>query len=445
MKKAVACICILCAILIFCLSACNTGGTEPSTPLGNGVEQLEPSASANPLPKHERDDWGFLNINTSANLFSYDFAEQTYSLNNSGNFAVSPISVYMALSIAAQCAAGQTREEIVSALGISYDELAANFAKLYKSLIYEWVSDDRLITKSSISNSIWLNSGLSDLEVNDDCLITLANNFFCDSFSADFVNENKQANQAIRQFVKQCTNNLIDKDFNFPEDVSLLLLNTLYLKDLWDSSGEELPFTKDNYSFVGVDGTKSCKLLQGDYSLGRIYEDETFTHYYTRTARGYKVKFILPKDGYSVAEVFTANNIEKVNAITDYRPRDVEKLIRYNTRCLFPEFQSSFDGDVSKVLQNHFGIKAMFDLATGNFGTISNTQNFCASVRHAANLSVNRFGIEGAAVTVMQLVGAVGPDEYTDVYIDFVLDRAFGYVITDYYDTVLFAGVVNQI
>ena len=439
MKKAVIpLISILAAASVFCISAC---GPQTNSKL------LGSPAKTTSLPYNERNDSGLLTMTSSANSFAYDFSEQTYSaLGGSGNFAVSPVSVDMALSVAAECAAGGTRDEILSALGVSYETLKTNYTKLYRSLIFEDFYENRLTGKLSLTNSIWLNSGIEELKVKENCINTLSDNFFCYSYSADFVNYNKQANRALTEFIKKHTNNMIDKDYDISGDVSFILLNTLYLKDLWNRTGYPLTFTDKKYDFTSSSGeVKSVKLLNDGYSLGRVYEDETFTHYYTSTANGYRIKFILPKEGYSVSEVFTAENIEKVNGIRNYNALDSENLIRYNTHCQFPEFSASFDRDVKGVLQSYFNIKSMFNYDLSNFSTISDMRNYCSEVRHTANLTVNKHGVEGAAVTLIDVGGAAGPDEYTDVYVDFVVDRAFGYVISNSDSTVIFAGVVNAV
>ena len=443
-KSVIPFISVLAAASVFCLSAC---GTDNAKQVKTNSKLLGSAAKATSLPYEERNDSGLLAMTSSANSFAYDFSEQTYSaLGGSDNFAVSPVSVYMALSIAAECAADRTRDEILSALGVSYDALRTDFTKLYRSLIFEDIDEGRLIGKLNLTNSIWLNSGREELIVKEKCINSLSDNFFCYSYSADFTNYNKQANQALTDFIKERTNNLIDKNYEISQEVSFILMNILYLKDLWNSEGYPLNFTDKYYGFASSNGGgKSVKLLNGRYSLGRAYEDETFTHYYTSTAHGYKLKFILPKDGYSVADVFTAENIEKVNTLTDYNALDEENLIRYNTHCQFPEFSASFDKDVKGVLQSYFNIRSMFNADTSDFSSISDMKNYCSQVRHTAKLKVNKMGIEGAAVTIMDVCGSAGPDEYKDVYLDFVVDRAFGYVITNSRNTVLFTGVVNAI
>lgn len=438
-KKIISTVSTLCAAIgLFSLSACAGGN---ATALGT-------PAAATSLSYSERSDEGLAIIKSSAEQFASEFAAEAYkTMGGSGNFAVSPVSVYMGLSIAAECAADETRSEICSALNIEYDTLKAEFNKLYSSLIAEYKSglgsnNGRL----SLTNSIWLNDGNGTLKVKDECISSLADNFYCYSYSADFTNQNAKANKALKRFVKDQTYGLINKDFNISNEASFVLLNTLYLKDIWNAYGDNLPFTSENYEFVGSNGdVKSQKLLQGYYSIGRVYEDETFTHYFAQTYHGYKVKFILPKAGYTVADVFTSENIAKVNALTDYNALDEENLLRYNTRCLFPEFSASFDDDLKSLLESSFGIRSMFDSEKSNFSSLSDMPNYCTEVRHATELTVNKKGIEGASVIVIPGAGAAGPDEYQDVYVDFVVDGAFGFILTDWYDTTVFSGVVNSI
>ena len=439
-KKLVSAVFSLCAAAsLFGISAC--AGSGKSTQLGA-------PAAATSLTYQERKDEGLNSIIASAEKFASEFAAQTYSaLGDGGNFAVAPVSVYMALSIAAECAAGETRSEILSALNIDYGTLKSEFSKLYRSLTAEYKANSGDIEgRLNLTNSVWLNSGIGNFNAKQNCINSLADNYYCYSFAADFTHDNANANNALKSFIKKQTYGLINRDFNISEENSFVLMNTLYLKDIWNLYGNDLPFTDQNYQFKASNGQqKSQKFLSGYYSVGRVYEEESFSHFFASTLNGYKIKFILPKEGYTVQDVFTAENIAKVNAITDYNALDHENLLRYHTRCLFPEFYATFDKDVKPVLESYFDVHAMFDMDRSDFTTISDMQNYCSSVRHVTELKVNKKGIEGAAVTVLPFAGAPGPDEYTDVYEDFVVDGAFGFILTDRYDTTVFSGVINGI
>lgn len=384
----------------------------------------------------------------SVEAFASEFAAYSYTdYAQQDNFAVSPISVYMALALSAECAAGDTRQELLNALGVTYQQLQTHFSTLYRSLEVEYKMGDQITGMLNLSNSIWVNNGTT---VKQPCVDTLSNNFYAYSYSADFKHNNGEANKAVRDFVKKQTKGLIDKDFMLSEETLFALINTLYLKTIWNTDGEDLPFTKDSYNFTAKDGTvKNVQLLQGDYIDGRAKEYDTFATFYTRTYDGYKIKFILPNDNYTVDQVFTAENIAAVNSLTDYDIYDESANVIYSTRVLFPEFKCKYDEDIIEILKNNFGIDLFFKdpgkfMSACDFSTLSNEACYCAKVQHVTDLTVNKKGIEGAAVTAIGMDAATAMPLVT-VKKDFIVNKAFGFIITDRNDITLFSGVVNNI
>jgi serine protease inhibitor len=358
----------------------------------------------------------------------------------------------MALSLAAECAVGQTREQLLSALGLSYEQLKADIPSLYRSLNVEYTtSENQLQGMVQLGNSVWVNKGTVTKQA---CLDELSNSFFCDSYSADFLGGNQSANEAVRSFVKQKTKGLIDQDFELSTETVFALINTLYLKDIWNNFGEDLTFTNDTYNFVNSDqSTTQTQLLNGYYRAGRVHVAEKYSTFYTSTLHGYKLKFILPADGYSVEDVFTAENINEINAIDDYNAHEQLSEYEYReyvTRCLFPQFSASFNDDIKGVLSDAFGINYLFDEERCDLTNLcdvpSNYNNiYCEKVTHVTKLEVNKKGIEGAAVTVEEIAGSDSSGPIKVVCDDFVVDKAFGFILTDNHDVTLFSGVVNKI
>lgn len=441
MKKILLTVTALACSAVCLFTACNSSGkstllASPATPVR--LETINYDAEE---------------LNTfidKVDLFASEFAAEAYSeYEKGGNFTVSPISLFMALSLAAECADGSTRDEILSAMGVTYDQLITNLSTLYCSLnsehYVETQQGEKLQSKLSLGNSIWIQEGAQAKQA---CLNTLSQKYYCYSYSADFLNDNNNANKAVRAFVKDQTNGLIDQDFNLSEDTLFALINTLYLKDVWNTYGDDLSKTSTEYSFTNYDGSvEQLNLLQGYYKDGRAYESETYTSFYTSTLSGYKIKFIVPKDGYTVDEVFTAENISEANSVTDYDPYDNENLLYYHTRCLFPEYEASYDNFLKDLLRNKFGITSLFN-GNCNFKNLSDEEIICSDVRHVTKLKVNKTGVEGAAVTIIAADAAAGaPDEreYRDVFTDFIVDRAFGFVLTDKNDVTLFSGVVSNV
>lgn len=437
------------AVLVLITTGC-------SKPKGEATLLREPLKLHNNT-NYSKDDYSsFLN---KLSLFGADFSEKYYNYYEvDNNLSISPISLYMALSLATECANGDTREELLNAMGITYEEVNEFTSILLSKLVKEsYVNTDedekKLISKLDLTNSIWIQE---DLIVKDECINKLADNYYCYPYKADFFNNNEKANLAIKEFICDKTNGLINKNFELSKECLLALINTLYLKDVWNVD-DDLQLTKNKYEFINKDNSKkNVNLLQGYYVAGQVYEEEKFSHFYTKTNRGYKLKFIVPNDGYSIDDIFTKENLNNINTMTDYRYKDDEKKEEYYTRCLFPEFKASCDDDLVYLFKDKYNMKKFFDPNECNFTNITNCEFTsgrlvdgicCSSIIHKTELEVNKKGIEGAAVTIIAMEAATScpSEQYKKIYNDFVIDKAFGYIVTDSSNVMLFSGVVNNI
>lgn len=363
---------------------------------------------------------------------------------SSKNFAISPISIYMALALATECASGETREEILNAVGVTYDEVKSFTKYLYafsNRTFYSSGGKWQISAREQLSNSIWADN---DIKLNQSGVNNLANNYNCDLFSVDF--GGKKGNRAINAYIKDKTYGVIDGGVQLSPETLITLINVFYLKDIWNPYGNNLSFADKSYAFTNADGsTVNTNLLKGYYNHGKVYEGEGYTSFYTTTEHGYEIKFIVPADGYALDDVFTAENVYNINNVTDYGYVDDENRLLHNTRVLFPEYNASFDGNIANTLREDFGIEKLFSFYDCDFSNITDETVACEGVIHKCILEVNRKGIEGAAVTYIPGATSAGPGEYENVYHDFIVDRAFGFVITDSYDVVLFCGVVNSV
>ena len=95
------------------------------------------------------------------------------------------------------------------------------------------------------------------------------------------------------------------------------------------------------------------------------------------------------------------------------------------------------------MFEKDFNVKSIFAPGKHLTGLTDIDNLFIKSIVHQTKLKVDETGIEGAAVTIV-VVGdeSVGP--IIELH-DFVIDKAFGYLLTDSYGNVLFSGVVNTV
>ena len=437
MKKIISLILIL--SMCFAFSSCAVNPENYSLALAAKAMEVKHSDS-----QQEGYEEFIDKLDAFAAKLTYEVYEES---NKQTNICISPVSVYMALALATECASGETRDEILNAVGVTYDEVK-NFTKvLYAFLNREYyytnmMGNKKVLAFSELANSIWADKSIN---LKEDGINDLASNFNCDLFSVDF--KTSEGKKVINAYIKDKTHGVIDGDVELSPETLITLINTFYLKEVWNEDGDELQFTHKAYDFINADGSvTNTKLLQGYYFNGNIYDGDSYTSFYTRTEHGFDIKFIVPTDGHTVEEIFTSENIYTINNLGSYGYIDEENKLLHHTRVLFPEYKAAFDGDLAEVLKNDFGIERLFNFDECDFSGVTDEQLACDGVIHKCSIDVNDKGIEGAAVTVMPMAGAAGPLEgYVDVYHDYIVDRAFGFVITDSYGAVLFSGVVNQV
>ena len=437
MKKIVSLILVL--VTCFACSSCSVSYKQYS--LAFAAEPVEVDYSDAKKPEYVE----FLD---KLDAFAAKLTYEVYAdSNKQTNICISPVSVYMALALATECSNGNTREQILNAVGVTYDEVK-NFTKLLYAFAnrefyyYDMSEEIKVLAFEELANSIWADKTAT---LKKEGINNLANNFNCDLFSVDFSTD--EGEKAINDYIKEKTHGIIDANIELPPQTLITLINTFYLKEVWNVFGEALDFTGESYAFKNADASiTNKKLLKGYYFEGKAYEGDGYTSFFTRTKNGFDIKFILPTDGHTLDEVFTLDNVYNISNIADYGYIDHENKLLHHTRVFFPEYEAEFDGDLAGILKNDFGISDLFDFEKCDFSNVTDDEIACASVVHKCSINVNKKGIEGAAVTAIIGAGAAPPyDLYEEVYHDYIIDRAFGFVITDSYGAVLFSGVVNNV
>lgn len=390
-------------------------------------------------------DEGYINFINKLESFYAKLSANTYTTfkDETDNMCISPVSIYMALALTIECSDNNTRQEILNAIGVAYEEVKQYTKLIYSQLNNEYLVDGTVSCIELLTNSIWFEESIELKEIG---LTGLADNYNCSSYGVPFKNNNGTANKALQDYVNKNTKGLINNSFNLPVDTLLALVNTFYLKEVWDVE-DDLVFTKEKYNFTNYDKTtKETKLLQGYYYPGQVYKTDMFEHFYTKTAHGYKVSFIVPNDEYSIDDIYTKDILEEILSMEDYKSVDKDAKKEYVTRCLFPEFEASFKQDIKDILKDQMGIKELFS-DDCNFTNITDEEDICCGkVVHQTKLMVDKTGMEGAAVTIVVMgPTSADPGEYEKVPQDFIIDRDFVFVIGDNNGNIVFTGVIKNI
>lgn len=414
------------------------------TSCSNGKATLLFEASKNfSISSGDLETENYQKLIAGAKSFSAKLSEELLKDYQDGtNLAFSPISIYLDLGLGARASAGNTQEQILNALNVDFETLNSSYKTLF-CLLNDEYDEGKILT----TNSVWLAQN-QDLKFNEDTLKDLANDYYCYSYAADFANDNANANKAITNFIKEKTNGLLSPDLKLSSETFFVLLNTLYLKDVWNILGRDLALYNGDIDFTNSDGSVASNkdFLLGNYETGLTYENDDFESFYAETLNGYELIFIKPKGDKRVEDVFIQENIEYLmDHDFSLGALDNENLLEHKTRVIFPEFEAEFFKEIKDTLITDFGITDLFNYKCDLTPLVkTDVPHWCTDLIHATKLKVDRKGIEGAAISALVDAGTAY-DPYEKVFHDFVVDRSFGYLIRRGRDKILFSGVIETL
>ena len=177
-----------------------------------------------------------------------------------------------------------------------------------------------------------------------------------------------------------------------------------------------------------------------------MYESDKYSTFFIESEHGYRLHFIVPVGEYKLKDVFTADVISEIVDRKDYGYIDDENCEINYTRILFPPISSSFSADISELLAQKYGIENLFDEENCDFSTLVTDKVSCTAFLHHNRLTINSGGINSSSVKIKSST-ATSPElpEYKEIYNEFLIDRAFGFVLTDENGMILYSGVINEL
>ena len=416
-------------------SATETQQTESTEPPTEPSDYSQKTKKLNEVNTPVNSSYNFENKEFLKKLSK--FSNKLYSLsskNEQNNYTMSPVSVYMALSMLYSIGDDGVKSDIRELTGMQDSDFAET-GKLFKYLSRENKYYGDVISRLTLTNSIWINNGIP---TNQDVLDSLASDYYCNAFETPFQKNNAEANKAIREFIKEQTNGMIDQDFDITPDTLFALINTLYFKDVWSTEFTELPTQQK--VFNASNKNETCEFLVSQYLEGNIQETDDSYYFYTTTDSGYKLKLVLPKDGHTLKEAMSAANLNKINTDAEFNKVDPDGTEHF-TRCIFPSFRVESSTPLKEILQNNNYLLNAFCFYTS---PLVAEPLQVSDIKHKVVVDVSKTGIEGAAVTIVISKAGTAYDPNPTVYHDFVLDKNFGFIITDRSDVVLFEGEITK-
>ncbi len=366
---------IFCALTISALTGCNDQQLPPDdtnndqyVPTGgSGSIQLRSAL----MPQVVRDNDFALKL----------FRKMAVSASDS-NFVISPLSISIALGMAWNGAAAETKAEMTTLLGMS--DTPDSLINQYYEVMQKSLPEVDSSTSVKIANSLWYTIDFtvkpSYLKVNQDY-------FNAQIRSIDFLQT--WAKDTINAWVDAKTNHLIPTIVQSTKDQVMYLINAVYFKGAWvipfdPKKTQTTTFTKQK------GGTTQVKMMS---MLDTLRYAETDNAQYLDLAYGngaYSMTLVLPKSGFSTSDVLAGMTPETFDEA-------LGSLTKRQVQAFLPRFKVACDFNLIPTLKS-LGMRLAFtDMA--NFSGISDEALIISDVKHKTYVEVTEKGTTAAAVT----------------------------------------------
>lgn len=425
---------LLCSVFLL-LSACtdksgagNIKTVSAVIPPSEAYETAEAFTMGGGYEKWKEGNRAYQDASSAVQPEIQDFyrAVLTELLTKEENTVISPVNIYMALSMMAEITDGDTRGEILKLLNADSTETVRDRIDAIYMAHY---SDNPLLTEK-MASSLWLRN---DISYRDKSLHILAEkyhaSFFCGKMGSP------EMNRALQNWTNDNTGKLLAesvKDMRTEEDTVLKMVSTIYMKAIW-----MVPFDKTQTkreSFHGIHGEQECDMMHMSESRS-YYWGEKFGAITQTLSEGGTVFLILPEEGTAPKDLLQEEELYQCLNDDSYEKRKFLKV-----HASVPKFSVSSKTDLTEALKT-FGIEKVFH--GGDFSPLTtDTDVFLNKAEHAAILEADEEGITGAAYTDLGFAGAAMPPEEE---MDFVLDRPFLVFVKGNDGSLIFAAAVYEV
>jgi serine protease inhibitor len=367
------------------------------------------------------------------NHFAFDFFRATLEQDTeNNNKLISPLSIYLALSMVYNGADNATKDSIAKTLELSGIDIATLNA-VCQSLLSQFPKEDNNV-QLSIANSIWYKQ--TSYQPFPSFLNTVQSNYDASVRPLNF--DDPSAVNTINNWVAQKTNNKIPKILESISPYDLMyLINAIYFNGAWKHAFK----TSDTYNDIfnlQNGSTKSVPFMKQQLTT-KMYGNSSFTMIELPYGGGksFSMYILKPADANESLSTFASSLNENIltNAINEMDSSTVQLEI--------PKWEYSYEVADMKPELSMLGMGIAFS-DNADFSKIydpSQVKVYISKAIHKAYIKVNEEGTEAAATTAIGIT-STGMPLPPPV---FKLDHPFVYSIVEKQTgAVLFLGIVND-
>ena len=350
-------------------------------------------------------------IGQASNQFGFDVYHKIYE---GKDMLISPLSLSLALSMAANGAEGTTAEEMLSTLGFAGKE-KADMNNYYRKMVTALLEADPKTT-FEVANSIWADEKIGVKKSFTD----VTKEFFASEvYPADF--KTQATVNAINKWCSEKTHGKIPTIMSEPDPYLVMaLINALYFKGEWSFEFNDKTKKED---FSDLNGTKAkVDMMSAEEKLLYAEKDGYAMVRLPYGNGAFSMDVILPPKGKDFGDAVKTFNAGTLSDLTYGLSNAIVNL-------KLPKFTFEYSTSLVSTLQA-LGMKQAFT-PTADFSAMAEKSLMISTVLQKTFIDVNEKGTEAAAVTFIGMVAtSVGPAPEPR-RVDFFADRPFLFMIRE--------------
>ncbi|MBR6322777.1 MAG: hypothetical protein IKR59_07900 [Lachnospiraceae bacterium] len=409
-----------------------TSAPEPSLEESTSAEPVETTTEAPSAAEEEivwADDMRAIKCDSfspAMNMESFDERFLQYiSAHTDGSYMTSPLSFRYALGLLLAGASGETKTELLAALGVSSEEEWTNHCLNFNGFVNAYTeSAAGSMTPGKalrVANSVWKRADI--LEDFTPAYKESVNKNYAAEYRI-FTPEN--AVSKINEWANIKTEGLISRLLpdDYPADaLAIVLMNALYFKDNWVQPFNTYATEEDDFHTESGETVK--KPFMHLTERFRYYEDGDTQLVILPMESGVYMAFVLGS---------TANLSTKINAAEGTRVRlSIPKM----------DLETSFGSGELVDFLKECGVSRAFNQSLADFSAMIDHSIYVDEIIQKTRIKLDEDGVEAAAVTAIMTKDGMSLD--TKEPVDFTADRPFSFYIYTTANTttsILFAGEI---
>ena len=381
MKRVILLILCFClaASLLFSGCALKNDTAKPASKPGSILDQHDPDGT------------------TETDSSEFDAGMMKYiEKSEKGNYVISPVSLKLVLGMLEAGANGETREQMLKALGTdaqTFDKNLKNFTRFVEGFNAFCSQDKNSGSGLESANSVWKYKGTKDF--------TTDYRMHLEAFEAEVKDFEpatvvKNVNDWCDGKTYGLIKNVLSEDFD-ASDLMILLINALYYKNTWL---HDFVIIEEKQDFTTLDG----RTVKKQY----FTETEDFLYY--------------SDDETTIVAVPMKGNVNMVlvKGPTDGLQEKLQKAEKRKVQLRVPSFHVETALNKNELVDFLKG-RGMTDAFGGiaDFSRMIDENIFVRDIIQKAVIDVTNTGVEAAAVTVIAVPGsAYDPEEPVRVFFD---------------------------